>query len=112
MNRLKLLITIIDRGKGNDVVKLFEESGCHSNYVTYGKGTASEDILEVLGFGIIEKEVVFSIADESLVSDLFQLLEAELDFDRPGKGISFSIPLSSIAGQKALNEILGKKGEK
>ena len=44
MNRLKLLITIIDRGKGNDVVKLFEESGCHSNYVTYGKGTASEDI--------------------------------------------------------------------
>ena len=27
MNRLKLLITIIDRGKGNDVVKLFEESG-------------------------------------------------------------------------------------
>ena len=40
---------------------------------------------------------------------MFQILEDELDFDRPGRGVACSIPVSSIAGKKALEMILNKK---
>ena len=111
MNRLKLLITVIDRGLGNEIDRAFEELGCHANCILLGKGTASQEILEYLGFGTTEKEVILSIVKEELVPDLFQLLEDEFDFDRPGKGVSCSIPLSSVAGQKVYEMIIQKKGE-
>ena len=107
---LKVVITIVDRKKGDEVVALFEEIGCHAHYIFLGKGTASKEILEYLGFGIIEKDVIISIADEELVPEMYQI-EDELDFDRPGKGVACSIPVSSVAGKKALDMILNKKGE-
>ena len=108
---LKVVITIVDRKKGDEAVALFEEIGCHAHYIFLGNGTASKEILEYLGFGIIEKDVIISIANEELVPEMFQVLEDELDFDRPGKGVACSIPVSSIAGKKALEMILNKKGE-
>lgn len=106
---MRLFITIIDRHKGNKVVKLFEEIGCHYHEIIYGKGTAPKEIHEYLGFGDIEKEVVLSVAPVEIVQFMIDALRTELNFDQPGHGVACTIPLDSIAGQSVLEEILRKK---
>lgn len=106
---MRLFITIVDRNKGNKVVKLFEEIGCHYHEIIYGKGTAPKEIFEYLGFGDIEKEIVLSIAPMDIVPFMIDALKIELHFDQPGHGVACTIPLDSIAGQSVLEEILRKE---
>lgn len=108
-NGLRLVITIVDRGKGKKITKIFEKIGCYSHNIVLGYGTASEDILEYLGLGTIEKDVVFSVADETVVAHMLEILNVEMNFASPGHGIACSIPIQSIASKTTLDAILGKK---
>lgn len=105
---MRLFITIVDRHKGQKVVKLFEDIGCHYHEIIYGKGTAPKEIHEYLGFGNIEKEVILSLAPIEIVQFMIDALRTELHFDQPGHGVACTIPLDSIAGKSALEEILRK----
>lgn len=104
---LRLIITIVDRKKGKDVIKLYEKLGCTSHNTFLGNGTAPKEIFDFLGFGVIEKDVVLSIADEVIVPFMFSSLEDELEFNEPGKGIACSIPIAAVGGKRALDAILG-----
>lgn len=105
---LRLIITIVDRKKGKKVVKLFESLGCMSSSTLLGIGTAPAEILDYLGFGIVEKDVVLSLADEIIVPFLFDSLRTEMDFSEPGHGVACSIPINSVGGKRALEAILGQ----
>lgn len=107
-NGLRLVITIVNRKVGKKVIKLFERLGCTSHQTFLGYGTAPKEILDYLGFGVIEKDVVLSVVDEIYVPVMFKTLEDKLDFGKPGHGIACSIPISSVGGQRALQELLGK----
>lgn len=109
---MRLFVTIVDRNKGNKVVKLFEDAGCHYHEIIYGKGTAPKEIHEYLGFGDIEKEIVLSIAPTDIVPFMIDALKIEMHFDQPGHGVACTIPLDSIAGQSVLEEILRKEKKK
>ena len=95
MNRkitgMRLFVTIVDRNMGNRVVKLFEEVGSHYHQIIYGKGTAPKEIYDYLGFGVIEKEVVLSLAPTDLVPFMIDVLRTELHFDQPGHGVQFRL---------------------
>ena len=110
MNRkitgMRLFVTIVDRNMGNRVVKLFEEVGSHYHQIIYGKGTAPKEIYDYLGFGVIEKEVVLSLAPTDLVPFMIDVLRTELHFDQPGHGVDFTNPNYSFAGKSVLDEIL------
>ncbi len=104
---LRLIITIVDRKKGKQVIKLYEKLGCVNHQTFLGSGTAPKEIFDFLGFGIIEKDVVLSVADEMVVPFMFDALDQELGFNRPGKGIACSIPIVAVGGKRALDAILG-----
>ena len=109
---MRLFVTIVDRHKGKEVIKLFEEVGCHFHEVIYGKGTAPKEIYEYLGFGNVEKEVVISIALIDIIPFMIDILKTELHFDQPGHGVACTIPLDSIAGRSVLDEIMRIKKNK
>ena len=109
---MRLFVTIVDRHKGKEVIKLFEEVGCHFHEVIYGKGTAPKEIYEYLGFGNVEKEVVISIAPIDIIPFMIDILRTELHFDQPGHGVACTIPLDSIAGKSVLDEIMRIKKNK
>ncbi len=109
---MRLFVTIIDRHKGAEVVKLFEEVGCHYHEIIFGKGTAPKEIYSYLGFGDVEKEVIISIAPTNIVPFMIDALKLELHFDQPGHGVAFTIPLDSVAGKSVIEEIMREKKEK
>lgn len=96
--RLDVVITIVSRGKGETVVDLARENGVINNLLSQGRGTAPSSMLEMLGLGATEKDVIFSFVRDEQSRDIIDKIAKKLDFSKPGNGISFTVPLQSVAG--------------
>ncbi len=104
---LKLLATIVDRGKGQSVADLMKKEGALFHTIMLGKGTARKAVLNYLGLGETEKDVVVStIPVDGGLHALRKLMQA-MRLDAPGRGIAFTIPLSSVGGSKTLSYLSG-----
>lgn len=58
---LKMLVTIVDRGKGAAAVSLYREQRLHFDYLCMGLGTANSKILDYFGLSETEKDVVITL---------------------------------------------------
>lgn len=101
------MLTIVPRGLGDKIVARLRIAGIRFHLVQLGEGTASSDLLHVMGLDSTEKDVVISIVRDYRVSEAFGVLNREFHFDRPGTGIAFTIPISSVSGLRTLQIISG-----
>ena len=97
--RLKLLVTIIDRGKGGAAVELFRRYGLAFDYLCMGLGTASSLILDYFGLSETEKDVVLTLVPADQVAQVMEAADRRFHFHSPGRGILFTCPLSGVSGQ-------------
>jgi nitrogen regulatory protein PII len=93
---MKLLVFIIDWNKVKIVSTVFENEHVRFHFISKARGTASSEILDVLGIGSSEKAVVLCLEQDVLVPVLFKEVRKQLSFHRAGAGIAFTIPLSGI----------------
>ncbi len=103
--KLDLVVTIVDRGQDKKVLSMYRSMSVTTWMSTYGRGTATSEMLQYLGLGEPEKDVQLALVPRSLTPEIFSELEKRISITKPGHGIVFSIPLSSIAGRRALEEI-------
>lgn len=94
---LRLVFFIIDWARTRAVSQVFEQEHIRFHFVTKGKGTASSEILDLLGIGSSEKAVVLCIERKSMVPNLVKGVRKRLGRKSTGAGIAFTIPLSSIS---------------
>ena len=92
---MKLIICFIERGQGNGLAKFYAEHHVSFNYHSVGIGTASSDLLDVLGIGSSEKDVIFSLAARENAERLMDRLSDNLRNIRE-KGIVFTVPLTGL----------------
>lgn len=100
--KIKMLITIIDREKGEDVVRALRGEGLHYNMMLMGRGTAPSELLDILGLGETEKYVILSFIKEEKVPQVMHMLETRHELCEAGNGIAFTIPLGSVGGPTTL----------
>lgn len=105
----KLLVTIVDRAKGERIAAICREQGVLFQMVCLGHGTASSEVLDLLGLGRTEKAVVLSLVPGGDVSGIFHAFADKMQILGPGSGIAFSLPLSSIGA--ALSAVGAKTDE-
>ena len=96
--RLDLVFTIVSRGKGETVLDVLRENKILQNTICQGRGTAPSSILEMLGLGATEKDIVLSFVKKEKSGDIIKKISEKLVFSKPGNGISFTVPLQSVAG--------------
>ena len=97
VKKLKLIITVVDRPKGEfylDVISGFE---VNCQLAMSGMGTASSELVDLLGLNP-EKAVIISVAREDMVPQIMNTLEEKFATVRNGKGVAFAIPFSSVIG--------------
>ena len=97
VKKLKLIVTVVDRPKGEfylDVIGGFE---VNCQMIMAGQGTASSELVDLLGLNP-EKAVILSVAREDRVPEIMNTLETKFETVRNGKGVAFAIPLSSVIG--------------
>jgi hypothetical protein len=94
--QLKLIFFIIDWTKTGDISKVFEDEKVRFHFISKGRGTASSDVLDLLGIGAGDKAVVLCLEQQVLVPVLLAEVRKKLGFHSPGAGIAFTVPLSGI----------------
>lgn len=95
--KLEMLVTVVNRPKADFFVDLLEQFEINMQMVTYGEGTASSELVNSLGLST-QKAVIFSIVRGDKINKIKETLEEKFKTIRNGKGISFTIPLSSVIG--------------
>ena len=97
IKKLKLLVTVVDRSKGEFYLDVISQFNVNCQLAMAGLGTATSELVELLGLEP-HKAVIFSVVREDLVDTVMNCLEDKFSTIRNGKGISFAVPLSSVIG--------------
>ena len=97
-NRLKLLITVVGRSKAEYYADLIQSLDVNMQVTAFGHGTADAKMLVLLGLDNSEKAVIFSIIQENKVPEAVSMLEKKFKTIKDGKGVAFTVPLSSVIG--------------
>lgn len=94
---MHLMMTIVERGRGETMAKLYRKQKVVWHYQSAGFGTASSELLDVLGFGTKERDVLFSLAPGDTVRRLMHQLNNELRPELKAKGITFHLPMTGLS---------------
>ena len=112
--KLKVLFTIVQREKVDFYLDILETFEVNVQNVIYGKGTAPSQLYH-LGIGDISKAVIISFVREDKIKEILSTLEERFYKTKHGKGIAFTVPISSLIGvtvyQLLSNKNLNKEGE-
>ena len=93
---IKMLISIVERGRGSAIMKLYTQRQVFLHCQCPGTGTATSDILNILGLGSSEKDVIISYAAAGAAGQLLTDLDTDLRGAAKTAGIVFMLPLTGI----------------
>lgn len=96
-NKLKILVTVVPRSKTEFYIDVLENFEINMQTVIYGLGTAGGKY-DYLGFNDNNKGVIISVVKESKIKDILYTLNDKFERIRHGKGIAYTIPISSVIG--------------
>jgi hypothetical protein len=96
--KLKLLVTVVNREKAEFYTDLLQAFEVNMQISALARGTASSDILHMMGLEDSEKSVIFSIIREDKAPEALRVLEEKFNTIKRGKGIAYTVPLSGMIG--------------
>lgn len=96
--KLKLLVTVVNRSKTEFYTDLITAFDANLQVSVLAQGTASSEAKYMLGLDNSDKSVIFSVLREEKAEEALQTLEDKFHVIKNGKGIAFTIPLSSVIG--------------
>ena len=97
IKKLKLLITVVDRPKGEFYLDVLSQFEINCQMLVQGKGTANTELVSLLGLNL-QKAVILSVVREDRVDEVMKTLEDKFATIKNGKGIAFAVPMSSVIG--------------
>ena len=96
--KLKLLFTVVDRKKAELYADLLAEYSVNLQIVLAGEGTAKTETLRLLGLDDTERAVIVSVIRDDMAQSIFEMLGEKFESVRGGKGIAWSVPMTSAVG--------------
>ena len=103
VNKLKILITVVSRSKADFYMDHIQSFGVNMQMVVYGQGTAPREIATAMGLADSDRAAIFSIIGEDNLKAALENLEEKFNTIPGGKGIAYTIPMSSIIGKSIFN---------
>ena len=97
LKQMALIMSIVERGSGNKLTKLYTENQVFTHIRCEGIGTATSEIMDILGLGSSEKDVVLSLTPLGTARTLLTKLNEDLGSAVPGRGIAFTVPLAAVS---------------
>lgn len=99
---MKLIVSIVERGQGRNMIDLFTGQKITHHFQCIGTGTATSEIMDLLGLDSLEKDVIFSVGKGTMVNQVMRDLNNELRGSARSKGIVFDMKLTAMAYVTAL----------
>ncbi len=96
--KLKLLVTVVNRNKTEFFIDLIGSYDVNFQTSVSAQGTAKSETLSLLGLEDADKSVIFSVIREDKGEEILRAIDEKFQKLRGGKGIAFTIPLTSVIG--------------
>lgn len=98
----KAIFTVVDRGKGENVMDAAKSAGARGGTIINARGSGIHETEILFSMPIEpEKEVVMILAKNEIVDNISSAIREELKIDEPGMGIMFVLDVNKTYG---LNE--------
>ncbi len=97
-NKLELLVTVVARSKAEYYTDLLHSFEVNLQMTVMAQGTADAKMLMYLGLNDADKAVIFSVIQQNKLPDALAVLDKKFKTIKDGKGIAFTIPLTSVIG--------------
>lgn len=107
---IKLMVTIVDHGKGEKVAEICRGQHLYYHILCFGMGTANSEMLDYLGLGKTEKDFVVTMGPRDRLPAAVRQVSQQLQMHKPGRGIVFTVPLSGISS--LFSQLLLREEEK
>lgn len=90
----RVLVLIASPKLADKASKLYQEVSVPIHYRLSGTGTATSEMLNLLGIGSSDKGVLISFMPKAFADKMLSKLYTELRLGNSGNGIAFTLPLS------------------
>ena len=96
--KLRLMFVIVNQSRHGDILKIFNAHEVGLTIITHGKGSASQEILEILGVSDKRKNIIFGVIKSANAEAVCRDLDTFFKSGKDNKGIAFSIDIASVIG--------------
>ena len=93
---IDLLVVIVPRNDGRKVCEILDKYNIHLQLNCMGHGTAKSNIADLFGFGISERDVVFSIIPTEKGNELLDFFNKTFEFEKKDNGLAMTLPINII----------------
>lgn len=111
MKNFVMMITIAMRNESERMREIMANNNVSMVLARFGRGTATNEIMDLLGMENKEKCVIYSTMSYQKSKLVLREIGEENTPDKKHKTISFTIPISSIGGQSSLEKMIGNSKE-
>ena len=107
MKRVNFVISIVNPGVSERMNAICDALSLPLGIELRGKGTATKNMLDLLGLTAREYHIIMTVADRAHTRSLIDEARRQLYIDAPGHGIIVAIPVKSVGGGKTLAYLNG-----
>ena len=95
----ELIVTIVNRGFSDDVMDSAKAAGARGGTIVHARGTGVHEESKFFGISIQpEKDLVLILAAKALKAPIMKAICAGAGLNTEGRGLSFSLPVTDVAG--------------
>ncbi len=82
----------------NKATALFKEGNVPMQYVFHAQGTATSDVMDMLGLDGVDKNILMSMMPKCFADDMLKKLRKKLHLGMPNTGIAFTVLMNGGSG--------------
>lgn len=109
--KVKCLVVIVNPEKSGLIVNIYRRYQMHFTCGIPALGTAESELLDYLGIGETDKELLFSFLPAALENQVMEEVAEKINIRKPGQGILFTIPLSCMSTLFQQKVMCGRENE-
>lgn len=94
----RILFLIATQKLAHKAAELLKEEAVPVQYIMYAQGTASSEVMDLLGLGGVEKDLMLSLMPKALADILLKKMKKTLHLGMPNTGIAFTVAVAGCSG--------------
>lgn len=100
-----LIVTIVNRGYADDVMDAARNAGARGGTIMYARGAGLNETESFFGISFHpEKEMILIVTDNEMRKGIMRAIARKVGLNSEGAGITFSLPVTDIAGIAHFNK--------
>ena len=101
----EVIFAIVNSGYAEEAMEVARDQGVRGGTILGGRGVAREKEAAFFGISIhAEKEILMMVVEKDIRDNVLNALYQRMGMDKQAQGITFSLPVSDVAGLVKLPE--------